>query len=141
LIVSRVSREGVLDDLLLDGLDLALDAVEHVDVLVDDVNHAVGGEVRTAVEHAIVPFGYPAPHAIDHVGRAGRDGDEPVLAEEEADESGHHFLVERGLPAPERDRLHEDDGLGGELLGLRPDLVADVLDGQPVEVEGLGDRR
>ena len=66
-----------------------------------------------------------------------RDGE--VLVDEQPDRVVADLLLEGGFTALQGRGLDQDERVGTVLLGLGPDVVADVLDGQRVEVEQVGD--
>ena len=81
----------------------------------------------------------PLPDPLDGLGPRGRERDDPVLAEDDADGISPDLLVERLLAPPEFGVLDERERVVAELLGLRADVAADVLDDERVDVERLGD--
>ena len=121
-------------------LDAGLDAVEDVEVLVDErVDDAVRREVGAARQQAVVAAFDRAPHGVDGRDRDRRERQHPVVAEHDADGRGVDLLVERLVAAPEFGVLHQDERVVGELLGLRADVVADVLRDERVDVERARD--
>jgi hypothetical protein len=91
------------------------------------------------VEEPLVAADDGLPHPANGVVVVGRQRDHPVIADEDADRLLVDLLVEGGLAGGQLRGLDQDERVVGELLGLGPDAVDDVLDGQPVEVEDLGD--